>query len=142
MQENYHAEVINLSQIDPDIFKHVTIIGVQKRFFGIVKIYKISISKENLEQVISIIQKNMSRKLKMEWYVTFHNPEKAIIVFREKKFELSTKGISPVYQKKLNTANADNKKQWDEMICYAESLHIPDNQLDFLPPGFRTENYY
>lgn len=42
---------------------------------------------------------------------------------------------------KLDTTNSVDKKHWDEMISYAKSLNIPDNQLDFLPPDFRTEKY-
>ena len=83
----------------------------------------------------------MSRKLKKEWYATFYNPEVAIVVFRDKIFKLSTDGIIPEYQKEIDTANASDKENWDNMINYAKSLHIPGNQLDFLPPNFRKETY-
>lgn len=60
----------------------------------------------------------MSRKLNKEWYAALYNPEKAIIVFREKIYELSTKGITPIYQKKVDIKNADDKYHWDKMIDY------------------------
>lgn len=141
MVNNWHAVIINLSQLDINIFRNFNIINIKKRFFGIVQLYKITVPEEDIKEAISSIQANMSSKLKKEWYATFYNPEKAIIVFRNKKFELSTNGITPVYQQRLNTTNADDKKHWDEMIRYAKSLNIPDSQLDFLPPGFRTESY-
>ena len=141
MANSYHAEIINLSQNDTSIFKSFNVIDVRKRFLGIVKIYKITISKNDIQEAINIVQSNMSRKIKKEWYATFHNSEKAIVVFRKKLFKLSTTGINPVYQHKLDTTNSVDKKHWDEMISYAKSLNIPDNQLDFLPPDFRTEKY-
>lgn len=141
MTNNYHAVIINLSQIDMTIFKHYSVMNIQKRFLGIVKIYKISVPEWDIPKAVSIVQENMSKKLKKEWYATFYNPEKAIIVFNKKKFELSTNGITPVYKQKLDTTNADDKKHWDEMISYAKSLKIPDSQLDFLPPDFRGETY-
>jgi len=141
MTNNYHAAIINLSQIDTSIFKYLDIINIRKRFFGIVKIYKIAIPEEYVQETVSRVQTNMSKKLKKEWYATFYNTEKAIIVFREKIFELSTKGITPVYRQILDTSNANDKKRWDEMIIYAKSLRIPYSQLDFLPPDFKTEQY-
>jgi len=141
MVNNYHAVIINLSQLDTSIFKHFNIIDIQKRFLGAVKSYKITVPEENIQKAVASVQANMSSKLKKEWYATFYNSEKAIIVFRKKKFELLTNGIVPVYQKKLETTNADDKKHWDEMISYAKSLGIPDSQLDFLPPDYRAENY-
>jgi|GEM_PF-657942 len=141
MENNYHAVIINLSQLDTSVFKSFNIINIQKRFLGIIKLYKISVHEKDIPETVSIVQSNMSRKLKKEWYVTFYNSERAIIVFRNKKFELSTNGITPMYQKKLNTINAADKEIWDKMICYAKSLNIPDSQLDFLPVGYKTENY-
>lgn len=141
MANSYHAEIINLSQNDTSIFKHLNVMDVRKRFWGMVKIYKISILEKDIQETINSVQSNMSRKLKKEWYATFHNSEKAIVVFRKKLFKLSTTGIIPVYQQKLDTTNSVDKEHWDEMISYAKSLNIPDNQLDFLPPDFRTEKY-
>jgi len=141
MVNNYHAVIINLSQLDTSIFKHFNIIDIQKRFLGAVKLYKITVPEENIQEAVASVQANMSSKLKKEWYATFYNSEKAIIVFRKKIFELSTNGIAPVYLKELETTNADDKKYWDEMISYAKSLGIPDSQLDFLPPDYRAENY-
>lgn len=141
MANSYHAEIINLSQNDTSIFKHLNVMDVRKRFWGMVKIYKISILEKDIQETINSVQSNMSRKLKKEWYATFHNSEKAIVVFRKKLFKLSTTGIIPVYQQKLDTTNSVDKEHWDEMISYAKALNIPDNQLDFLPPDFRTEKY-
>ena len=36
------------------------------------------------------------------------------------------------YEKMLN----EDKDGWDEMIQYAKSLGVPDEQLDFLPEDF------
>ncbi|MDD4434182.1 MAG: hypothetical protein PHN48_10905 [Parabacteroides sp.] len=58
-----------------------------------------------------------------------------------KIFYLSGKGITPVYQKCINTSHADDKQKWDEMISYAKTLGIPDEQCDFLPEDFDKMEY-
>jgi len=78
---------------------------VRKRFLGLVKLYKITVPEENIQETITSVQENMSSKLKKEWYATFYNLEKVIIVFRQKTFELSTNGIIPIYQQLLNIEN-------------------------------------
>ncbi len=141
MSRDYHAEIINLSQNSTNLFKKFKVIGVRKRFLGFVKIYKISISENDLSEILTLVQHNMSRKLNKEWYATFYNADNAIVVFRKKVFRLSTMGITPEYQKRLNIDNAEDKQQWNEMLNYAKALGIPDSQLDYLPPGFKTEVY-
>jgi tryptophanyl-tRNA synthetase len=141
MSKSYHAEIINLSQRDTNIFKQLKVIGIRTRFLGIVKIYKLSIPENNLLQILKLVQDNMSRTLNKEWYATFHNADNAIVVFRKKVFHLSTIGITPEYQKPLNIDNAEDKQYWDEMLNYSKSLGIPDSQLDFLPTDFKTEAY-
>jgi len=138
---NYHAEIINLSQKDDSIMKQFSILEVRKRFLGYVKIFTVSIPEANIAEAVNKFQANMSTKLKKEWYITFHNAGNVIIVFRKKIFELSGKGINPVYQQLLATTDAVDKEKWDEMIKYAKSLGIPDSQCDFLPPGFSKQCY-
>ena len=77
----------------------------------------------------------------MEWYITFYNKENMLVVFRKKIFKLSGKGINPLYQKLLVITDAADKEKWDEMIAYAKSLGIPDNQCDFLSPDFKKLCY-
>lgn len=138
---DYHAEIINLSQRDKSIFTQFPILEVRKRFLGFVKIYKIIIPEINVMETIEKIQANMSTALKKEWYVTAHNTDKVIVVFRQRIFHLLGVGIFPIYQQILNTSKADDKNEWDEMLSYAKSLSIPNSQLDFLPPNFKQENY-
>ena len=63
-----------MHQKSPDKFK---VIGVRERFLGFVKIYKISILENNLSEILTLVQHNMSRKLSKEWYATFHNTDNA-----------------------------------------------------------------
>ena len=77
-----------------------------------------------------------------KWYITFHNAEQVIVVFRKRIFYLSAKGIRPVQYKKLDTTYAAEKEQWDEMIEYARSLGVPDDQCDFLPESFDKQMYH
>ena len=83
----------------------------------------------------------MSTKLNKEWYITFHTDDEAIIVFRKKVFRLSAKSIVPVFQKLIDVTNVEDNADWKDMLAYAKSLGVPDNQCDFLPLDFRTQNY-
>lgn len=83
----------------------------------------------------------MSTALKKEWYITFHTSENVIVVFREKIFVMSGKGIVPVYKKRIDTSHAKDKQKWDDMIQYAKSLGVPDEQCDFLPEDFTKQEY-
>ena len=137
----YHAEVINLSLKDKTMIKKYPVLKCKNRFLGLCKIYTISIPENDIEDTVKAFQKNMSTSLKKEWYITFHTSENVIVVFREKIFALSGKGIIPVYHKCIDTSHAEDKQKWDEMITYAKSLGIPDGQCDFLPEDFTNQDY-
>lgn len=141
IMKSYHAEVINLSLKDKRIIKKYPILNVKKRFLGLVKIFTISVSEEDIEDTVKYFQCNMSTALRKEWYITFHTAEKVIVVFRRKIFVLSGKGITPVYQKCIDTSHAEDKKKWDEMLEYAKTLGIPAEQCDFLPEDFNKQDY-
>lgn len=139
--KNYHAEVINLSLKDRSIIKKYPILKCKKRFLGLCKIYTIAIPEKEIAGAINLFQENMSNALGKEWYITFHTAEKVVVVFRDRIFNLSGKGISPVYQKCIDTSHAEDKTNWDEMIQYAKSLGVPEEQCDFLPEDFATQKY-
>lgn len=137
----YHAEIINLSLKDITMIKDFSVLNVKKRFLGYVKIYTISVPETDIEKTIFMFQKNLCTKLKKEWYITFHNDKRVIVVFRDRLFDLSGKGLFPIYQKKLDTMHAEEKQKWDELIEYAKTLGIPDQQCDFLPENFASDVY-
>ena len=137
----YRAEVIDLSLSDAKMIRKFEIVDVKKRFCGLLKIYTIAIPEEKIGNVVISFQKNLSTKLKKEWYITFHNAEHVIIVFRKRIFYLSGRGIEPVPHKLLDTTHAVEKDKWDEMIKNAKSLGVPDNQCDILPENFEKQKY-
>lgn len=137
----YYGEVINLSLKDKKMLKKFPVIKCKNRFWGLCKIYTISIPEKDIDATVKAFQENMSTALKKEWYITFHTPENVIVVFREKIFTLSGKGISPIPQKCIDTSCAEDKEKWDEMVRYARSLGIPDEQCDFLPEDFAIQEY-
>lgn len=85
----YHAEVINMSLKSNKILEEFQIIDIKKRFLGFVKIITIAIPEGKIEKTVELFQKNMSTKLNKEWYITFHNAERVIVVFRKRIFNLS-----------------------------------------------------
>lgn len=129
----YHAEVVNLSLKNVDIINNYKTIDIKKRVWGFVKIYTLLIPSEKIDEAVNYFQSSMSTRLKKEWYITFHNENEVIVVFRSKIFKLSPKGILPVHGKLIDISSAEQKNEWNEMINYAKSLGIPDSQCDFLP---------
>ena len=129
----YHAEVVNLSLKNVDIINNYKTSDIKKRVWGFVKIYTLLIPSEKIDEAVNYFQSNMSTRLKKEWYITFHNENEVIVVFRSKIFKLSPKGILPVHGKLIDISSAEQKNEWNEMINYAKSLGIPDSQCDFLP---------
>ena len=137
----YHGEVINLSLRDVTILNKFKIIDIKKRFLGVVKIYTVELPSEKIEKIAKHFQANMSTNLKKEWYITFHNRERIIIIFRTRIFNLSGKGITPVHGKMLDVSYAEDKENWNELINYAQKLGVPNNQCDFLPEDFSKRIY-
>lgn len=137
----YHGKVINLSLRDVTILNKFKIINIKKRFLGFVKIYTIELPSDKIENIAKYFQSNISTNLKKEWYITIHNRERIIIIFRTRIFDLSGKGITPVHGKILDISYAEDRENWNEMINYALKIGIPDSQCDFLPEDFSERTY-
>ena len=54
----YYAEVIDLSLIDRSILQQFSICQISRRFFGLLKIYTLQISQMDIEETITLFQKN------------------------------------------------------------------------------------
>ncbi|MDD6038240.1 MAG: hypothetical protein PUD20_05540 [bacterium] len=121
------------------MIRQFEIVDVRKRFCGLLKIYTLAVAEETVENVAAMFQKNLGTKLHKEWYITMHNAEHALIIFRNRIFSLSTKGIGVVRGRKLNVVNAEDKDKWEEVIAYAMALGVPENQCDFLPEDWGDE---
>lgn len=94
------------------------------------KIYTILIPERDIDDAVKLFQSNLSTALNKEWYITFHTAEKVIVVFREKVFRVSGKGIIPIYQKCVDTSYAEDKQKWNEVVEYAKPLGVPDEQCE------------
>ena len=140
-QKGYKMKNVVINTQKAKMIKKFPVLKCQNRFLGLCKIYTISIPEKDIEDEVKAFQKNMSTALKKEWYITFHTSENAIVVFREKIFVMSCKGIVPVYKKRIDTSHAKDKQRWDDMIQYAKSLGVPDEQCDFLPEDFTKQEY-
>jgi hypothetical protein len=126
-QQEYHGIIINLSQRDKSVFNTVEIIGRKKSFSGLVTLYKIRVSPDNIDAVIKTFQHNMADWLffkKQEFYFHFYRDNELIIVFKDKIFK-----VSP------------DKSTWGEAIAYGLQLKITAKQLDFFPSRFGDEQY-
>ena len=98
------------------------------------KIYTILISEKDIEDTVKAFQKNMRTALKKEWYITFHTSENVIVVFRKRIFALSGKGITPVYQKCIDTSHAE-----DMILSRLVDTFFSRISLT-MPPGLKSHN--
>ena len=137
----YYGEVINLSLRDISMLKKFKIVCIKKRFLGLAKIYTVELPSKKIEEIAKDFQSNMSTSLKKEWYITFHNRERVIVIFRTRIFDLSGKGITPIHGKMLDISHAEDKENWNELISYAKKLGVPNSQCDFLPEDFSKRTY-
>ena len=125
--ESYHGIIINVSQRDKSILRKMQIIGVKKAALHLIKLYKVEVKAEEIEDTIKSLQQNLSAKLLFKFknfYFHFYRNDELIVVFRDRIFRLST-----------------DRSTWDEVIQYGISLGIPDKQLDFFPCRIEDEEY-
>lgn len=64
-----------------------------------------------------------------------------VSLVQKKMIKLNTAGIHPVHYQRLNTADAQDKQNWEDMIAYAKTLDVPDDQCDFLPEDYTSRKY-
>lgn len=126
----YYGEVINLSLRDISMLKKFKIVDIKKRFLGLVKIYTVELPSKKIEEIAKDFQSNMSTSLKKEWYITFHNRERVIVIFRTRIFDLSGKGITPIHGKMLDISHAEDKENWNELIfCLWQFIVKGENKI-------------
>jgi hypothetical protein len=126
-KNEYHGIIFNICQKDKSIFNELNIIGKKKFIFGLFTIYKVGVSQNDLNDVIRIIQKNMTDQIlfkKQEFYAHFYRLNELIIVYKYKLFKVTT-----------------DKSTWEEAIEYGKSLKIKDEQLDFKPCKIDEETF-
>lgn len=121
----FYGEVINLSLRDISMLKKFKIVCIKKRFLGLAKIYTVELPSEKIEEIAKNFQSNMSTNLKKEWYITFHNRERVMVIFRTRIFYLSGKGITPIHGKILDISHAEDKENGNELISYAKNYVKP-----------------
>jgi hypothetical protein len=123
----YHGIIFNVSQKDKSVFRTLRIIGKKKFLAGLLIIYKISISQEDLDDTIKTIQNNMRDAvlfINQQFYVHFYRQNELIIVFKDKIYRA-----------------AIDRSTWKEAIEYGLSLGIKAKQLDFQPCKFEEETF-
>ena len=93
---SYHAEVINLSLKDKKMIKKFPVLKCQSRFFGLCKIYTISIPEKDIEDVTNLRQKYRNKLRNC-------TDDNLIKEYKEKRNECTT--ILNKYRKNLKIAN-------------------------------------
>ena len=93
----YYGEVINLSLKDKKMLKKFPVIKCKNRFWGLCKIYTISIPEKDIDATVKAFQENMSTALKKEWYISY--TRKCNCCFSKKNFHFIGKGNLPYTSK-------------------------------------------
>jgi hypothetical protein len=127
MSGEYHGIILNISQKDKLIFHRLQVIDSKKALLGLIRVCKIRIDSNQIEEVIANIQGNMTRNIgpfKQEFYAHFYKDNELIIAYKDKLFK-----VTP------------DHATWAEAISYGKSLNIAEKQLDFIPCKFENETY-
>lgn len=125
MAEKYRGIIIEESLEDKDFFKEIEILSTKiddEDPSDIWHLHKVSVKKERLSDIIKRLQKAMTNK--EAWYAHFYKGKDLVVVFKDKKFQIST-----------------DKKSWGPTISYGLSLGIPREQLDFKPCRIEDEEW-
>jgi hypothetical protein len=123
----FHGIIINLSQKNKSIFQRLKIIGRKHALLGWVTLYKVEIPESELEALIPVLQANMTERIffrPLSFYIHLYRGDELIVVFKRRRFRTTT-----------------DKKAWKDIIAYAQSLGIPEKQLDFFPCRIEEETY-
>jgi hypothetical protein len=125
--ELYHGIVVSLSQKDKSKVRSLDIIGIKKMLWGMLKLYKLQVQEDKLEETINVLQGNMSGRIlfkKQEFYLHFYRGDELIIVYRDKVFRVSC-----------------DSSTWGEAIDYGKRMGILEKQLDFSPNRIDDEDF-
>ncbi len=123
----YHGIIVSVSQKDRSIFGRLKSIGSKKVLLGLIRLYKVEVREEELDEVVSAIQRNMADRIlfrRQEFYAHFYRDDELLIVFRQKVFRAST-----------------DRQSWGDALAYGRSLNISGKQLDFAPNRFCDETF-
>jgi hypothetical protein len=69
--ELYHGIVVSLSQKDKSKVRSLDIIGIKKVLLGLLKLYKLQVQEDKLEDTINVLQGNMSYLKSKSFTFTF-----------------------------------------------------------------------
>lgn len=110
---NYIGTIVEESLKDNRFVNTLSVIGVKISLTDITKdrwhMYKVRITEDQLSE--------LANQLKPEkWYMHFWHGDQVVAVFPGKVFRF----------------NYSDRTTWSGAIAYGKSIHIPEEQLDFL----------
>ncbi len=119
----YHGILVDYCLKDKKYLETFNIIGQKPSVVIPWQLYKVSVPKEKIKDVIKDFQKQfISDK---QFYAHFYKGNELIVVYKDKIF----------------MANPHNKKSWKASINYGLLKKIPLEQLNFSPCKFEDEKY-
>ena len=120
-RDKYHGILLDLAFLNPKYPENYKIFNcIQSGNWNLIGI---EIDYDKIDNVISEIQLNMNED--QPFYVHFYNDEDLIVVFKEKRFNVS-----------------NHESSWKEIIEYGKTKGIPEKQLDFWPNRYQDEIHY
>ena len=124
----YLGYILDKSQRDKQIFIELKCVNKKKIWLGLISIYEVEISHQDINRIIIRLQQNMISHIgsfRQEFYAHFYCGEELIVVFRDKVFHA--------------TCDPDT---WRAAKQYGRSLGIVEKQLDFLTPEENRAKYF
>jgi len=117
---SYHGILIREGLKNPPVLERLKVLG--KKQAGQWLLVKVEVSKEEIEELVKLVQRNLKRN--PTFYAHFYRYNELIVVFPERVFR-----ITP------------DKATWGPTIAYGESMGIPLKELDFKPCRIEDETY-
>lgn len=118
----YHGILLNVSFGDPVFIEQFKTFARKEFVSSSWIVVGVLIPDELFQQKIKEIQQNMKAG---KYYNHIYNDKELIVIFKNKVFF-----VKP------------HKSTWTEVIIYAQSIGIPEVQIDFWPNRFQDEQHY
>jgi hypothetical protein len=119
----YHGIIVNAAFKDPSFIESFKFFAKKKSLTSSWILYGIELADQDIDQVVSDIQKNMVTD--KPYYAHLYNDNELIVIFKEKVFRV---------RPHIST--------WAPIIEFGKALNIPVEQLDFWPNRFQDEIHY
>ena len=119
----YHGILLDTEFTDPNYLSQFRVFAKKKSNRNPWTAYGVIVSGDMLDETVREIQSLLIPNA--PYYTHLYNEDEVIVIFKERFFKVTY-----------------DKKTWDEVLNFGNSLGIPKNQMDIKPCRFEDEEKY